>query len=252
MPDPQLLLLIGLTFLVAGCVKGIVGFGLPTVALALLAASVGIKPAIALTVFPALLTNVWQALAGGHLRQLMVRLLPLIVAVFAGVFVGTQILAIANPAWLTLFLGLLLCLYAAVGLANVKVPLLGRHEKWAAPFVGVINGTVTGLTGTFIMPGVLYLQSLGLERAQLVQAMGLLFLLSTAALGAFLVNVSLMPAQTALTSLFAVVPAFVGMWAGRRIGAALNDAMFARMFFGGLGGVGFFLAGRSFLVLSGA
>lgn len=247
--DPFVVALIAGTFLAAGCVKGIVGFGLPTVALALLAATVGIKAAIALTVFPALLTNVWQAVSGGHLRPLIVRLAPLILAVFVGVFVGTQILAVASPEPLTFMLGALLVLYACVGLFKVVVPRIGHHEIWAAPAIGVVNGTITGLTGTFIMPGVLYLQSLGMERKQLVQAMGLLFMSSTAALGGFLARVSLMPTEIVLVSLAATAPAFLGMWLGRRIGAGLNDVQFQRIFFIGLAVVGVFLAARSIGVM---
>lgn len=249
MVDPTVIALIGGTFLLAGCVKGIVGFGLPTVALALLAATVGIKPAIALTVFPALLTNVWQAVSGGHLRELIVRLAPLILAIFAGVFIGTRILAVASPAPLTLMLGILLLIYAGVGLLRVSIPPIGRYEAWASPAVGVVNGTITGLTGTFIMPGVLYLQSLRLERTKLVQAMGLLFMMSTAALGSFLAQVSLLTPEIAATSLAATVPAFLGMWVGRRIGAVLDDAQFQRVFFIGLAGVAVFLAARSLDVM---
>ena len=53
------------TFLFAGWVKGVVGLGLPTIALALLAATVGLKEAIALMLIPSMVTNLWQGLAGG-------------------------------------------------------------------------------------------------------------------------------------------------------------------------------------------
>ncbi|MEM7775621.1 MAG: sulfite exporter TauE/SafE family protein [Pseudomonadota bacterium] len=250
MLDPGLLALVAITFLIAGCVKGVVGFGLPTVALALLAATFGLKPAIALTVFPSLLTNLWQALSGGHLRTLMVRLAPLILAVLCGVFLGTRVLASASPAPLTLVLGVLLLVYATLGLAKVVLPLIGDRERWASPLVGLVNGSITGLTGTFIVPGVMYLQSLGLERSQLVQAMGLLFCISTLALGGFLVQVALLPADMALTSFLAVIPAFIGMWLGQKIGARLNDVLFQRLLFIGLGAVGVFLAIRSLIVLA--
>ncbi len=245
MLEPATAVLIAVTFLAAGCVKGIVGFGLPTVALALLAATVGIKPAIALTVFPSLLTNIWQAVAGGHLAPLLRRLWPFILAVFVGVYLGTRVLALASPEPLAILLGVLLCLYAATGLAQLAVPALGGHESWAGPIVGLVNGSVTGLTGTFIMPGVLYLGALGLGRAELIQAMGIMFMASTAALGILLVDVDLLSPETAAVSLAATAPAFAGMWLGRRIAARLDDAEFRRIFFIGLAILGVFLAGRS-------
>ena len=52
---------VALTFLVAGFVKGVVGLGLPTVALAALTATLGLHPAMALVLAPSLATNLFQA-----------------------------------------------------------------------------------------------------------------------------------------------------------------------------------------------
>ena len=47
-------------FAVAGVVKGVVGLGLPTVAMALLALWMAPAQAAALLIVPSLLTNLWQ------------------------------------------------------------------------------------------------------------------------------------------------------------------------------------------------
>ena len=48
--------------------------------------------------------------------------------------------------------------------------------------IGGINGVLTGMTGSFVVPGVLYLQALALPRDAFIQAMGILFTISTVAL----------------------------------------------------------------------
>ena len=63
-----------LGFLLAGSVKGILGMGLPTVAVGLLSLAMPPAQAAALTIAPALITNIWQSVAGPHLRALMRRL----------------------------------------------------------------------------------------------------------------------------------------------------------------------------------
>ena len=50
--EPESLVVIGLTFFVAGAVKGVIGMGLPTISLALLAATLGLHQAMALLLFP--------------------------------------------------------------------------------------------------------------------------------------------------------------------------------------------------------
>lgn len=248
-PDPVLLATAAATFLVAGIIKGIVGFGMPTVALAGLAAGFGLKTAIALTIFPVLLTNIWQAIAGGHLVPLLRRLAPLLIMVFVGIYFGTWILTWASPQTLTIVLGVLICTYAITGLANWRLPLIGRHEIWASPVLGSVNGVITGVSGTFIMPGILYLQSLGLQRGELIQAMGIVFLLSTLALGFFLQRSALLPQTLAIVSVLCVPFAFAGMWLGRKISDRLSDTAFDRAFFWGLLIVGAFLIVRNSGVL---
>ena len=55
-----------LAFCIAGFVKGMVGLGLPTVSLGLLSLFVDLPTAMALLVMPSLVTNIWQAIAGGE------------------------------------------------------------------------------------------------------------------------------------------------------------------------------------------
>ncbi len=55
-------------FLFAGCVTGVAKLGLSAVARALLAATLGLREAIALMRVPAIVSNVWQFLATGDAR----------------------------------------------------------------------------------------------------------------------------------------------------------------------------------------
>jgi hypothetical protein len=69
---------VGAIFVVAGTVKGIVGLGLPTIAMALLTALMTPPRAAAILVIPALLTNVWQTWNGPTLMALLRRLWPML------------------------------------------------------------------------------------------------------------------------------------------------------------------------------
>ena len=55
------------TFVLAGFVKGVIGLGLPTVAMGLLAVVMTPAQAAALLTLPSFLTNVWQAMGPGFL-----------------------------------------------------------------------------------------------------------------------------------------------------------------------------------------
>ena len=62
-------------FMIAGFVKGVVGFGFPIIALIILTLSIGLLDALALVVIPTLITNLWQAFSGNFRAD---------VAVFSG------------------------------------------------------------------------------------------------------------------------------------------------------------------------
>jgi hypothetical protein len=77
-------LLVAGTFLFAGLVKGVVGLGLPTVAMGLLGLAMPPVEAAALLLVPSLVTNVWQLLAGPRFGGLLRRLWPMMLGVVAG------------------------------------------------------------------------------------------------------------------------------------------------------------------------
>lgn len=241
MSEPATLALIALVFLVAGAVKGTVGLGLPTVALALLAALLGLQPAMALILAPALASNVWQALAGSNGRALFARIWPLLLTTAVTIWLGVQVLASVREELPRALLGLVLIGYAGLGLFQVRVYLPQRWERWAAPCAGAVNGVLTGITGTFVVPSVLYLQAIGLSRDRLVQAMGMQFLVCTLALAAALGDRQLIDGELAGLSLLAVVPALAGLWAGRRLRALCDEAQFRRLLFAALGLLGLYI-----------
>src|SRR5205085_5682601 len=80
------------TFLLAGLVKGVIGMGLPTVAMGLLALALPPAEAAAILVVPSLVTNVWQLLAGPRFGALARRLWPMMAGVVLGTVAGAGVL----------------------------------------------------------------------------------------------------------------------------------------------------------------
>lgn len=227
-------ILLGGTFLLAGFVKGVIGMGLPTVAMGLLAVALPPAEAAALLVIPSLVTNVWQLLAGPSFGALARRLCPMMAGVLVGTTAGAGVLASNKAEAAGMGLGIALLLYAIVGLAGVKMAVPRRHEPWLGPAVGAATGLVTGATGVFVIPAVPYLQAIGLERDDLIQALGLSFTVSTIALALGLFRVDALHAGSIWLSLLALVPALVGMQAGTMLRQRIAAPAFRRVFFAGL------------------
>ena len=243
--DTTILLIVAAIFLLAGTVKGVIGLGLPTVSLALLTATLGLQPAMALMLAPSFMTNLWQAIAGGHGRAILARLWPFLLAATATIWIGTALSAPIDVALLSALLGVLLAIYAAVGLGGMRFAVAPRRARWAGPVAGCVNGVLTGMTGSFVVPGVPYLQALGLPRDMLIQAMGVLFTLSTAALGLALAGRGLLSAELGLQSVAAIPPALLGMVLGRWLRGRLSETAFRKVFFVALLILGFYIIARA-------
>jgi hypothetical protein len=227
----ELFALVMSAFFVAGLVKGIVGFGLPVVALALLANTVGLKSAIALITVPAILMNVYQASVGGNFTAIVKRIWKMLLAACIGIWFGVRLLANLDPRFATFLLGLLLLVYATYSLTRAQWKPHPERESWQMPLMGALGGIAYGFSGSFMVPGVIYLQALGLNRNVLVQSLGIVFMLTTSALALSLSGHNMLGMEKGLLSTAALVPAVIGMIVGQRFRNNLSEERFRTIFF---------------------
>ncbi|WP_060478546.1 MULTISPECIES: sulfite exporter TauE/SafE family protein [Pseudomonas] len=235
---PALTLLVVSTFLLAGAVKGVIGLGLPTIAMGLLGLAMSPAQAAALLIVPSTLTNLWQLATGGHLRVLLRRLGPMLVMIFVGTLLGSAWVGINSGPWAVHALGAALVVYALYGLAGPALRVAPEREGWLGPICGLVTGLVTAATGVFVMPAVPYLQSLGLSRDEMIQALGLSFTVSTLALAAGLAGQDALGGQALGASLLMLAPALLGMFAGQWLRQRISVALFKYCFFIGLAALG--------------
>lgn len=223
--------LIALTFLAAGLVKGTVGLGLPTIILGVLTPVLGITQAIALLLVPSLVTNAVQGFSGKTALATFRRLWPLLVMAALGIVVGTGALARSTGSGPAIALGVLIALHGAISLLAPPLPHPGRHERWLSPLIGLANGLITGFTGSSILPGVLYLQALRLDKERLVQGMGLIFCMSTAVLMAAFARYELLTLEVTGLSSLALIPALAGLHLGAKLRRRIAEERFRRLLF---------------------
>lgn len=227
---PSILLALAATFFVAGMIKGVTGMGLPTVAMGVVGAFISPLAGASLLIVPSFVTNVWQLLAGPAFGALLKRLWPMMVAIVIGTVAGAALLAGGDTGLTVPALGAALVVYAFYTLLARPFRVPERLEPVLSPVIGGLTGLVTGGTGVFVIPAVPYLQSLGLEKDELVQALGLSFTVSTIALAVGLAGHQAYRIDDLLLSGLLVLPALAGMWAGQMLRNRISPPTFRRWF----------------------
>ena len=252
MPEPSLsfLLLVGAVLVLAGFVKGLLGLGLPTVAIGVLATRISPLQALTIIIVPAIVTNIWQTFAGPYLRDIVKRLWPLMAGVCVGIWLGAGLMTGVYAQYGTLLLGVLLVSYAAIGLGNVRFHVARAHERVVGGAIGLITGFVSAFTGVQVIPSMPFLQAIGMEKDELVQALGVFFTVSTVALSYNLNDAGLLTRATLLPASVAMGAAFVGMFIGQLVRARLDADAFRRWFLIGILLLGLYLVGSTIARLS--
>src|SRR4029079_1582890 len=121
--------------------------------------------------------NVWQSF-GPNFIPLMRRMWLMLAGICVGAWLGAGLMNVASGEWARVGLGVSLAIYAAIGLFNLRLSLPRKSEPYVAPLVGVATGFIAAGPGIFVIPSGPYLQAIGLEKDELVQALGITFTVS--------------------------------------------------------------------------
>lgn len=161
---------------IAAFVKGAVGFGFPLIATPLLALATDVRTAVAVLLIPNIVMDGVQVVRRPGLTATLRRHAPLLLAGVAGTVIGTHFLVVVSTRALLLVLGLTLLAFVALSAARPAWRLGPGLERPLAPGVGLVAGTLGGLTNT---PGVAlapYYYALGLPKAEFVRVLATTFL----------------------------------------------------------------------------
>lgn len=229
---------------VAGVVKGATGLGYSSCALPFLVLAVGLKPAMAIVIAPALATNISLSLSLGNLRETTARFKWLYLAMLPGIALGVWLLVWVPVALAVQLLGAIIIAYVILALARPALAIPARLEAPLQWPTGFLNGVMTGLTGAQVMPLFPYIMALHLTPDATVQAVNLAVLIATTVLAVGLLQTGIMTPDLVAFSIVATVPALVGVELGNGARARIPAAQFRRIVLVTLAFVGAVLLAR--------
>lgn len=233
---------IAVAFIIAGFAKGAIGMGMPPIAIGLLSFALPLETAIAIMVLPTMITNIWQAIYGGGFRVLMRRFAPMAAAATVAIALAAASFGRLGSPHAAGWVGVILVLYSLLALTPWRPQVPRGVEWWANPLVGVASGLVAGTTGVAAVPFLPYMQSLDMNRHELVQALGIMFLFIMGMLAVVLAWQGAYHLTNLVSSLAAIAPTMVGVWLGQHARRRLSAETFRKAFVFGMFAVGLHMA----------
>jgi uncharacterized protein len=244
------LILIAAVFVFAGFIKGVLGLGLPTVSMGLLAATMAPTRALAIVIVPAVVSNIWQTFAGPHLGDIVRRLWPLLIGTVVGAWLNAGAMTGPYAHYIPIALGIVLVVYAVMALSRIVFTVARRDEKWVGGIVGIVTGMISIATGVQVVPSMPFMQAIGMEKDELVQGLGVFFTVATLALTANLTKSGLLSAATALPAAIALAASFAGMFLGQAVRSKMPAEAFRSWFLIGMIALGLYLAASAMFGLT--
>lgn len=230
-------------FVAGGLVKGLVGGGLPTTTVPILAVVADPAWAAAVTVLPVLATNLWQAFDGRLFFAVLRRFWSYFLAIATGVVAGSQVLVGLPPQTAALLIGIAVVVLSPLPMAGARFRVPPRREPVLNPVAGGILGLVGGATVVF-SPMLVWLAALRIDKNLFVATAGCMAICCTVPLYIGLGASAALDWAVLRASVLMLVPTMAGYLIGRALRGAVSQRAFRLLLTGSLMLIGCALVGK--------
>ena len=213
----------------AGTIKGMVGFAMPMILISGLGTFLSPEIALAGLILPTVVTNGMQALEQGWraARDSILRFSTFLIIGLVCLLASAQTLRFLPRDLLFLMIGGPITLFALLQLVGWQLRLRGP-SRGAEAIIGGIAGAIGGVSGIWGPPTVAYLTAINTEKSEQMRVQGVIYGLGAVALVFAHLGSGILTVQTATFSAVLIVPAVVGMWIGARIRGGIDQVAFRR------------------------
>lgn len=215
---------------VAGLIKGMVGFALPLIMIAGFSSFMAPDLALAGLLIPALVINASQAMRQGFGEAVAsVKRFKLFLAILGIIIVlAAQTVRLISPSLMLGMVGVFVTGFLTLQLVGWVPKLEGRNSRPFEILCATIAGLAGGVSGVWGPPTVLYLTALNTEKTEQVRVMGVVFFIGAVLLIPAHIASGVLTWKTGAFSLMVLPAALIGVWIGQRIQDRIDQAMFKK------------------------
>ncbi len=223
-------------------IKGVIGLGLPAVAIGLMTFILDPRQAIAMIVIPMVVTNAWQIWRSGKTLQTIAKYRVFIAALVLGVGVLVFSSAGASNRFLTAAMGVVIIVFVITSATPFALKISDLRDTKAQTLFGGLCGIFGGLTSIWTPPLAIYLHGRDVDKEEFVRASGIIIFMGSLPLAFGYLQLGFLTGPILATSTAMLVPAFIGFSVGEVIRRRISETVFKRVLL-----VAFFAIGLNLL-----
>lgn len=223
------LALVALIFFVAGAAKGLLGIGLPTIAISLMSQVLDPRLAVLLTLGPILMTNLQQMIRAGGTLSALRRYAPFWVTLGICIAASATFAQGLSPRALLIAMAAVVIVFTIAQLWLDPPPLPARFHTPAQIVAGAVAGLMGGVTAIWGPPVLIFLIAARVSKEEFVRAMGIILTLGAIPLVAAYAAHGSFRGSIAAISFALTIPAMLGFALGERFRHRIDPARFQRL-----------------------
>ena len=223
--DPTIIIIIILAVLAGGLVKGTLGFGMPMVALPIIAFIIPPTTAMILLCAPIFLTNFLQI----KFRQGVssYRFLPMFLSLIIGLIIGARLILEIDVKTITQIIAVSIIFAALVNCFGIKIKNINKnHENTITSLIGFGSGILGGLSTFYGPPMLAYLVAVDLPKEKFVRTVSTMYFIGSFPLYGSLIYYGFATKEDLIFSLILIIPAFIAQQIGTKIRDKFNQKQF--------------------------
>lgn len=223
--DPTIVVIIIFAILAGGLIKGTLGFGMPMVALPIIAFVIPATTAMIILCAPILLTNFLQIKFKQGVSSY--RFLPMFVSLVIGLIVGARLILEINLNTITQIIAVSIIFAALINCFGFKIQNPNKNrEKIITSIIGFGSGILGGLSTFYGPPMLAYLVASDLPKEKFVRTVSAMYFIGSFPLYGSLIYYGFATKEDIIMSIFLILPAFISQQIGTRIRDKINQKQF--------------------------
>ena len=215
--DISVIISVTVIFLFAGIVKGFLGIGLPSAAMAFLTLVMDPTKAISLLTLPIIFTNFLQFTRCEDPIQIAKKYWLFAIAIMMSIFITSFFILSYPKALLTMAIGIAMVFFSLTQMFNLRLNIKDGYG-WHIG-VGLFAGVLGGLSSIWSPPVAMFLLARNICKSEFIGATGFMFLAGSLPLAAGLSFAGILTTATILKSLVGLIVVLFGF----RVGEVLRD-----------------------------